>query len=97
MGFTLSDWMLYTLWAVFGLMILNFLIAFVQSFWAGKFDPTFVLDYLKDIVYIVFPLNMLISMFSLDPTGWILITFYFIGGIAAVVKYLLDIKNKLIK
>jgi hypothetical protein len=97
MGFTLSDWMLYTLWAVFGLMILNFLITFVQSFWSGKFDTTFVLDYLKDIVYIVFPLNILISMFSIDPTGWILITFYFIGGIAAVLKYILDIKNKLVK
>ncbi|MDN3016055.1 hypothetical protein V7161_04660 [Neobacillus drentensis] len=97
MDFGLSAWMLYTMQAVFGLMILNFLIQFIQMFWKGSFDTSFVLDYLKDIVYFVLPLNLLISMNSIDPTGWIMITFYFIGGLAVVIKYLLDIKNKLVK
>lgn len=95
MGFALSDWMLYTLWGVYGLMILNFLIQFIQMFWKGSFDTSFVLDYLKDVVYFVLPLNIILSMLSIDPTGWILVTFFFIGGIAVVIKYLMDIKNKL--
>lgn len=94
MAFTLADWMLYTLWAVFGLMLIDFLIAFVKSFWNGSFSPTLVLEYLKGVLYYVFPLNFLISMFSLDPTGWVLIAFYFIGGIAVSLKYLLDIINR---
>ncbi|MGG1675463.1 hypothetical protein ACIFOT_06855 [Neobacillus sp. NRS-1170] len=97
MDFGLSAWMLYTMQAVFGLMILNFLIQFIQMFWKGSFDTSFVLDYLKDIVYFVLPLNLLISMNSIDPTGWIMTTFYFIGGLAVVIKYLMDIKNKLVK
>ncbi len=97
MGFTLSDWLLYTLWGVFGLMIINFLISFFQAFWKGSFIPSFVLDYLKDIIYYVLPLNILLSMFQIDPTGWILVTFYFIGGLAVIIKYLMDLKTKLIK
>ncbi|MBD0381802.1 hypothetical protein [Paenibacillus sedimenti] len=91
MTFTLTDWMLYTMWAVFGLMIIDFLIAFFKLFWEGAFNPSFVLGYLKDILYYVFPLNVLLSLLSIDPTGWILVIFYFIGGIAIVLKYVVDI------
>ncbi|MBS4211299.1 MULTISPECIES: hypothetical protein [Neobacillus] len=94
MSFALADWMLYTLWAAFGLMLIDFLIAFVKSFWKGSFSPTLVLDYLKDVLYFIFPLNILISMLSIDPSGWILVTFYFIGGIAISLKYLFDIYKK---
>jgi hypothetical protein len=94
MTFTLSDWMIYTLLAIFGLMIIDFLIAFFRSFWEGNFDPTFVLGYLKDVLYYVLPLNIILSMIPIDPTRLILVIFYFVCGIAIILKYLLDIKRK---
>lgn len=94
MSFTLSDWLVYTLWAVFGLMIIDFLIGFIKSFWKGSFTLTFVLDYLKDVLYYVVPLYIIVTISSIDPTGWILNIFYFIGGIAVSLKYLLDIFKK---
>lgn len=94
MGFSLSAWMVYTMWAVFGFMIIDFLIALFRHFWEGNFDPKFVLEYLKDIVFYVLPLNVILSMISIDPTGWILVILFFIGGIAIVLKYILDIIGK---
>lgn len=93
MTFTLVDWFIYTIWAIFGLMIIDFLIGFAKSFWEGSFDTTF-LGYLKDILYYVFPLKIIVSMLSIDPTGWILVIVYFVGGISVIIKYLLDIKRK---
>ena len=94
MSFTLTSWMIYTMWAVYGLMIIDFLLAFFKSFWSGTFSPMIVLNYLKDIVYFVLPLNIIVSMMPMDPTGWILVIFYFLGGIAVILKYLIDIKGK---
>ena len=94
MGFSLTSFMIYTLWAVFGLMILDFLIAAIKSFWIGTISPAIVLDYLKGVLYYVFPLNVIVSMIPMDPTGWILTIFYFVGGIAVMLKYALDIKGK---
>lgn len=93
MAFTLMNWFIYSLLAVFGIMIIDFLFTFFKSFWAGTFSPTIVLDYLKDIVYYILPLNIIISMMSIDPTGWVLVIFYFIGAIAVILKYLLNIKG----
>jgi hypothetical protein len=86
--------MIYTLCAIFGLMIIDFLIAFFRLFWEGSFNPTFVLGYLKDVLYYVLPLNIILSMISIDPTKLILVIFYFVCGIAVILKYLLDIKRK---
>ncbi|HLO11023.1 MAG TPA: hypothetical protein VK190_02080 [Pseudoneobacillus sp.] len=94
MSFTLADWMIYTLWGIFGLMSIDLLIALFKSFWKGSFNLAFVLEYLKDVLYYVMPLSIVYSMFGLDPTGWILVIFYFIGGLAVMVKYLTDIINK---
>ncbi|MGN7470627.1 hypothetical protein [Brevibacillus sp. SAFN-007a] len=91
MGFTVADWMIYTMWAVFGFLLIDFLIVLFRSFWAGTFHPAFVLGYLKDILYYVLPLNIIVSMTAIDPTGWILVVWYFIGGLAVIAKYLLDI------
>ncbi|MGM0880758.1 MAG: hypothetical protein ACQEXQ_06905 [Bacillota bacterium] len=93
MTFTLTDWMIYTMWAIFGLMILDFIVAFSKSFWEGSFNITF-LDYLKDILFYVLPLNVIISMIPIDPTGWILVILYFVGGISVILKYVLDIKKR---
>jgi hypothetical protein len=84
MGYSLADWMIYTIWAIFGLMIIDFLIVLFRSFWQGSFDPGFVLGYL----------NVLVSMTSIDPTGYTLLVFYFIGGLAVMIKYILDIKKR---
>jgi hypothetical protein len=94
MGFTLADWMVYTLWGVLGLMSLDLLIQLLKSFWKGSFSLTFVLDYLKDVLYYVMPLTVLLSLFDLDPTGWALVIFYFLGGLAVMVKYLTDIIHR---
>jgi hypothetical protein len=94
MSFTLSNWLVYTLWAVFGLMIIDFLIGFIKSFWKGSLTLTYVLDYLKDVLFYVMPLYIIVTISSIDPTGWILNIFYFIGGIAVSLKYLLDIVKK---
>ena len=94
MGFTLADWLVYTLWGVLGLMSLDLLIQLLKSFWKGSFNLTFVLDYLKDVLYYVMPLTVLLSLFDLDPTGWALVIFYFLGGLAVMVKYVTDIINR---
>ncbi|WNR46218.1 hypothetical protein [Paenibacillus roseipurpureus] len=91
MTFTLESWMIYTLWGVFGFMLIDFLIAFFKSFWQGSFGPTIVLGYLKDVLYYVLPLNVLLSMVSFDPTYYTIIVFYFIGGLAIMAKYVLDV------
>ena len=94
MTFTLSDWILYTMWSVLGLLIINFLISFFKAFWAGSFDPDFALGYLKDILYYVLPLNVILTLRPIDPTSWILVSLYFILALAVILHYLLDIKKK---
>ena len=54
---TIEGWIIYTLWGIFGFMLIDFLIAFFKSFWEGSFGPTFVLGYLKDVLYYVLPLR----------------------------------------
>lgn len=83
--------MVYTVWAVFGLLILNFLIALSLRFWEGSFDPAFALKYVKDVLYYVLPLNVILSMASIDPTGWILVILFFVFGFFIVVNYVVDI------
>jgi hypothetical protein len=94
MGFTLTGWMIYTLWAIFGLLFINLLISLFQSFWKGSFDTAFLLDYLKDILYFVLPLTFILDMLSIDPTGWVLTIGYFVFGLAVILKYLKDIVKK---
>lgn len=95
MEFTAASMAIYMMMALFGLMIIDFLLAFFKSFWVGAFSLSIVLDYLKDILYYVLPLNILASMMSIDPTGWILLIFYFIGGLAVIIKYVMDIFGKI--
>ncbi|WP_219838397.1 hypothetical protein [Paenibacillus sp. R14(2021)] len=89
-GLSLGDWIVYTMWGVFGFMILYFTLAFARSFWIGTFETTF-LGCLKDILYYIVPLNVILSMVSIDPTHWTLIVLYFIGGASVMIKYITDI------
>ncbi|MEW9668462.1 hypothetical protein [Ammoniphilus sp. 3BR4] len=84
------------MWAVFGLMSLDLLIGLVRSFWSGTFSaiPKMVLDLLKDVLYYVAPLMILMSMIAIDPTGWVLLVLYFLGGLSIIGNYVMAIKNK---
>ncbi|WP_245592181.1 hypothetical protein [Ectobacillus panaciterrae] len=82
------------MWAILGLMLLDFLIGLVRSLVTKSFSLKMVLDYLKDVLYYVFPLLVVVTLMPLDPTGWILLIFYYIGGLAVIWNYLIEIKNK---
>lgn len=91
---TLASWIVYTMWAVWGLMFIDLLVTLFQSLIEGPFNPTFVLGYLKDILYYIVPLEFMVNMVPIDPTGWILVIAYFVGGLSVMLKYLLDIIGK---
>ncbi|KAB2330740.1 hypothetical protein F7731_19245 [Cytobacillus depressus] len=90
----MAGWMLYAIWAVLGLMIIDFLIGFFRSLATKSFSPKIILEYLKDILYYVFPLIFLMNIMPIDPTGWILLIFFYIGALGVIFNYLLQIKNK---
>lgn len=91
MTFTLTGWMLYTMWAVLGLMWLDFLISFVRSLLSGSFNLLLVLNYLKDMLYYVFPLFLIIALSVLDPLGWLLSVIFAIASLGIIFHYLMRI------
>ncbi|MBP1932200.1 hypothetical protein [Ammoniphilus resinae] len=94
MELSLTSFMIYTLWAVYGLLIIDFLFAAFQSFWVGSFSPAIVSDCLKGVLYYVFPLYVILITIPMDPTGWILAIFYFVCGFGVMLKYAIDIKGR---
>jgi hypothetical protein len=95
MIFTLTDWMLYGMWLVLGLMALDFLVGLYKSFKTNTFSHTLILGYLQDMLFYIFPLFLLVNIESLDHTGWLITIGYYIGIVGVVLKYLSDIKKKL--
>ncbi|QHW34661.1 hypothetical protein GZH47_30290 [Paenibacillus rhizovicinus] len=95
MTFAPTDWMLYSMWIVMGAMGLNFLLGLYQSLKASTFSSDLITNYLKDLVMLVLPMFMLANMTLLDNTGWIMETAYYVAAFGVVVKYLMDLKNKL--
>lgn len=94
MTFALTGWMLYSMWAVLGLMGLSFLMDLFRALKAGGFSHSLILSYLQDMVYYVLPLILLANMQSLDPTGWLLLLGYYIGALGVVLKYLFSLFRK---
>ncbi|MFC5530794.1 hypothetical protein [Cohnella yongneupensis] len=92
---TLTHWMEVALWIVLGAMAVDFLIGLIKSLTGGKISIEPILGYLKDIVGYVLPLLVLAAISALDSTGWIVLTGYYVGAFAVVVKYLMSIKEKL--
>lgn len=90
----IDGWVLYTMWAVLGLMLLDFLIGLIRSIVTKSFSLQWVLGYFKNVLYHVFPLLIIISLIPIDPTGWILFIFYLIGGLALIIHYLIEIGHK---
>lgn len=94
MTFALSGLMLYTMWAIFGLMFIDFIIGFFRSISSSSFPITLFQGYLKDVVNYVFPLLIMANLMALDPTGWIMLIAYYVGGLAVIWNYLTAIKNR---
>lgn len=92
---TLTHWMEVAMWVVMGSMALDMLVGMFKSMSGGKLSMELVLGYLKDMVYYVLPLFMLAGLSAMDNTGWILLAGYYLGSLAVVVKYLMDMKAKL--
>jgi hypothetical protein len=94
MTFTLTGWMLYTMWLVLGMMGLKFLMGLYRSLKGSKFSHTLIMSFLQDLLYYILPLFLLANMRSLDPTGFLLLIGYYIGALGVVLKYLADIQGK---
>lgn len=92
---TLTHWMEVAMWVVMGSMALDMVIGLFKSMSGGKLSLDLVLGYLKDMVYYVLPLFMLAGLSAMDNTGWILLVGYYLGALAVVVKYLMDMKAKM--
>jgi hypothetical protein len=95
MTLMLTGWMLYAMWAVLGLIGLNFLASLYRSLKVGHYSNTVILSYLQDVLYYVLPLFLLANMMSLDPTGWLVLIAYYIGAVGVILKNVTDIKSKL--
>jgi hypothetical protein len=76
-------------------MWLDFLIGFAKSIWNRTFSLQLVLDYLKDMVFFVLPLLILLNLNPLDPTGIVLTVVFYVCGLAIVLHYLFSIKRKI--
>jgi hypothetical protein len=82
------------MYAVLGLMLLDFVVGLVRSVVTNTFTVNMVLDYLKSVLYMVFPLIVILSLVPIDPTGWALKIFYYIGGLAIIWNYLVSMVSK---
>lgn len=94
MSFALTGFMLYAMWAVLGVMLIDFAAASYRALKNSSFSSALIVDYLKALLYNVFPLFLLSNMLPLDPTGWILLIAYYVGGLAVFLNYLSAIKSK---
>ncbi|WP_127579897.1 hypothetical protein [Paenibacillus koleovorans] len=95
MTFELTDWMLYGMWLVLGLMGLDFLLGLYKSFKTNTFSHTLILGYLQDMLFYILPLFLLSNMMSLDHTDWLIKVGYYVGIVGVALKYLMDMKKKM--
>jgi hypothetical protein len=92
----LSAFMLYTLYVIMGLIALDILAGLYKSITTNSFSFARLAGFLTSgILYLVFPLTLLISWMPKDPTGWVLKIMYYIAALGIVIKYILDIVGKL--
>ncbi|MFD2171696.1 hypothetical protein [Tumebacillus lipolyticus] len=98
MSFVLTGWMMYTMWAVLGLMTLDLLVSVYTNLKSNSFTLDQLSNFLGGMLTSVFPLLLLanLNLTDLDPTGgWILSALYYLTGIGVIWKYLMSIKGKL--
>ncbi|WP_445491367.1 hypothetical protein [Niallia sp. 03133] len=90
----LGMWMYYAIWAVLGFMLLDFLFGLFKSLVTWKLSPKIITTYLKDILFFIIPLFYIASILPVDPTGWILIIFFYICSVGIIWEYISRIINK---
>lgn len=95
MTFALSGYMLYIMWGVLGIIGVDLLVGIFKAITGNYFSLSTLADFLKGILHYVFPLYILVNLMSLDPTGWFIITLYYIGAVGVILKYIFDINRKL--
>ncbi|ASS76301.1 hypothetical protein CIG75_16005 [Tumebacillus algifaecis] len=98
MSFVLTGWMMYTMWAVLGLMSLDLLMGVYKSLKSNSFSLDQLSGFLGGILTWVFPMLLLVNLNAtdLDPTGgWILSVLYYLTGIGVIWKLLKNLKGKM--
>lgn len=87
MALTLSGLMLYAMWLVLGVMGLSFVVELFKSLSTGTFSSSTITNYLRDLLYFVFPLFLLSNMLPLDHTDFIIKIAYYIGVLGVLYNY----------
>jgi hypothetical protein len=95
MTFELTGWMLYAMWAVLGVMGLDFLVGLVKSLNSSSSMVSMVMGYLKDMLTYILPLFVVYNLMSLDPTGIVMMVFFYLCALGLFVKYIYDLKGRL--
>ena len=85
---SLSGWMLYTMWAVIGLIGLDLLAGWYRSLMGHSFSVDNLTDFLGSMISYVLPLLILNALTGIDPTGWLVLLAYSVGGVGDIIKYL---------
>jgi hypothetical protein len=91
----LTGWMLYTMWAVLGLIGLNWLVDMYRSLVGKTFSADTVTGVLGDMMTTVLPMLVLAWSMTFDTTGWIVLIAYYLAGLGVVWKQLSNLKTKL--
>ncbi|MBL0386597.1 hypothetical protein JJB07_08035 [Tumebacillus sp. ITR2] len=92
----LTGWMLYTMWAVLGLIGLNWLVDMYRSLVGKTFSADTLSGVLGDMMTTVLPMLVLAWAMGVDSTGWIVLIGYYLTGLGVVWKQLSNLKNKLL-
>jgi hypothetical protein len=94
----LSGFMLYTMYLILGLIAVDILAGLYKAITTNSFSFAKLAGFLKSgILYLVFPLTVLVSLIPMDPTGWVLTIAYYLASLGIVIKYIMDITGKLTK
>lgn len=92
----LTGFMMYAMWLVLIVIGLNVLVGAVRAANRGNFAAdTFPRYLVTAILGGVLPLLVLAHLRGIDPTGWLILLFYYVSAIGLFVKYLLDLLSKL--
>jgi hypothetical protein len=92
----LTGYMLYTMLIVLGVMALDMLAGLYKSMITNSFSFAALAKFLKSgILFYVLPLLVLASLSQLSTMNWLVMILYYIGALGVVVKYLMDILNKM--
>ncbi|MCY0875731.1 MAG: hypothetical protein OWT28_05635 [Firmicutes bacterium] len=91
-----TGFMMYALWLVLIVIGLNVLVGAIRAVVRDQFDTDVFPRYLTTaILGGVLPLLVLAHLRYIDPSGWLILLFYYVSAIGLFVKYLLDLLRKI--